>query len=92
MFVETVTASRNEWEKWNERLRMTSEPPPSLVAAVAWLDTDGQVKAVNVWDSPDAVADFYMERVGAFVQTEGEPPNAPQRHGPPLAAYFRSTS
>ena len=89
MFVETATVSRAGWEKWNERLRMTTDPPAALVAAIAWVGNDGQVTSVNVWDSPDAVADFYMERVGAFVQAEGEPPSPPQRHGQPLAAYFR---
>jgi hypothetical protein len=89
MFVETVTAPRDEWEKWKERLRYTSDPPAALVASVAWVGTDGQVTTLNVWDTPDAVADFYMERVSAFVQAEGEPPNKPERHGQPIAAYFR---
>ena len=89
MFVETVTSPRDEWEKWNERLRMTTDPPAALVASVAWVGKDGQVTSLNVWDSPDAIADFYMERVGPFVRAEGEPPNTPDRHGPPIAAYFR---
>jgi hypothetical protein len=89
MFVETVTSPRDEWDKWNERLRMTTDPPGALVASVAWVGKDGLVTALNVWDSPDAVADFYMERVGSFVQTEGAPPHPPERHGPPIAAYFR---
>ena len=89
MFVETVTSTRDEWEKWNERLRMTTDPPAALVASVAWVGTDGLVTALNVWDSPDAIADFYMERVGSFVRAEGKPPNPPERHGQPIAAYFR---
>ena len=90
MFVETVTSPRDEWDKWNERLRMTTDPPAALVASVAWVGADGLVTALNVWDSPDAVADFYMQRVGPFVQAEGEPPNTPERHGPPIAVYFRT--
>ena len=89
MFVETVTAPRDEWEKWNERLRTTTDPPAALIAAVAWVGKDGRVTALNVWDSPDAVADFYMERVRPFVETEGEPPDKPERHGQPIASYFR---
>ena len=46
--------------------------------------------ALNVWDSPEAVADFYVERVGAIAQAEGEPLNKPQRHGTPLAVYIRT--
>jgi hypothetical protein len=89
MFVETITAPRDEWEHFTERLRVVSDPPPALVASVAWLGPDGLVTALNVWDTPEAVADFYVERVGAIVQAEGEPANKPQRHGEPLAVYIR---
>jgi hypothetical protein len=89
VFVETITAPRDEWERWTERLRLVSDPPAALVASIAWLGADGLVTALNVWDSPDAVADFYVERVGPIVQAEGEPPNKPQRHGTPLAVYIR---
>ena len=30
MFVETITTARDEWERWNERLRMLEEPPAAL--------------------------------------------------------------
>jgi hypothetical protein len=90
MFVETITAPRDEWEHWTERLRVQADPPAALVASVAWVGSDGLVTALNVWDSPEAVADFYVERVGAIVQSEGEPLNKPQRHGAPLAVYIRS--
>jgi hypothetical protein len=90
MFVETVTAPRDEWEKFTERLRIMTDPPAALVASVAWVGKDGLVTALNVWDSPDAVSDFYMERVRFVVEAEGEPANKPDRHGPPIAAYFRS--
>ena len=89
MFVETITAPRDEWERWNERLRMISEPPDALVASIAWVGAEGLVTAVNLWDTPDAVATFYVDRVAAIVQAEGEPLNKPQRHGQPLAAYIR---
>jgi len=89
MFVDTVTAPREEWERWTERLRVISDPPAALVASIAWIGADGLVTAVNVWDSPEAVADFYVERVHPIVQAEGEPANAPQRHGAPLVVYIR---
>ena len=89
MFCETITAPRDAWERWTDRLRITSDPPAALVASIAWAGADGQVTAVNVWDTPEAVAEFYMERVRAFVEAEGEPANAPQRHGQPLAVYIR---
>ena len=89
MFVDTVTAPREEWERWNERLRMISDPPAALVAAIAWVGADGLVTAVNVWDSAEAVADFYVQRVHPVVVAEGEPPNKPERHGEPLVAYLR---
>jgi hypothetical protein len=89
MFCETITAPREEWERWTERLRITSEPPDALIASIAWLGKDGQVTSANVWDSPQAVGDFYLERVGPIVQSEGEPLNKPERHGEPLAVYVR---
>lgn len=89
MFVETVTSDRDEWDRWNERLRMLTDPPPALVAAIAWLGTDGKVTSVNLWDSPEAVADFFVERVRPVVEREGEPPTKPDRHGAPLVAYIR---
>jgi len=89
MFCETITAPREEWEHFTERFRVHTEPPEALVASIAWLGKDGLVTSVNVWDSPQAVGDFYMERVGPIVQAEGEPPNKPERHGEPLAVYIR---
>ena len=89
MFVETITAPREEWEAWTEKLRVMSDPPAALVAIVAWVGKDGLVTALNVWDSPEAVGDFYVERVGAIVQSQGEPANKPQRHGEPIAVYIR---
>jgi hypothetical protein len=89
MFVETITAPRHEWERWHERLRYTTDPPQALIASIVWDAGDGQVTAVNVWDTPAAIADFYMERVRPIVEAEGEPTNKPQRHGEPLAFYVR---
>jgi len=89
MFVETVTAPREEWERWTERLRVTVDPPAALVASIAWVGAEGLVTSLNVWDSPEAVADFYVERVAPIVQAEGEPANKPQRHGTPLVVYVR---
>jgi hypothetical protein len=34
MFVETITAPREEWESWTERLRVHSEPSDALVASM----------------------------------------------------------
>jgi hypothetical protein len=90
MFVETVRSTRDEWDRWNDRLRLLDEPPLALVAAIAWQDTDGSVTAVNVWDTAEAVADFYVERVGPLVRSGGEPPAKPTRHGEPVAIYIRT--
>jgi hypothetical protein len=88
VFIERVTAPREEFELWDARLRMVTEPPPALVASIAW-ETDGEVTCVNVWDSPDAIADFFLERVQPFVETEGPAANKPQRLGHAVRAYFR---
>jgi hypothetical protein len=91
MFVETIVLPRSEWERGQERLRYTTDPPEALVASIAWDSGDGQVTGVNVWDTAGAIADFYMERVRPLVEAEGEPTNKPQRHGEPLAFYLRQS-
>jgi hypothetical protein len=89
MFVETVVAPRPEWEHWYELLRLSTDPPEALIASIAWDSGDGHVTAMNVWQTPAAIADFYIERVMPIVEVEGEPTNKPQRHGEPLAFYLR---
>jgi hypothetical protein len=89
MFVETIALPREEWEAWQKRLRYTTDPPDSLIAMIVWDSGDGRAIGVNVWDSPEAIADFFMQRVGPIVAAEGEPTSKPQRHGEPLAFYVR---
>jgi hypothetical protein len=89
VFVETITTSRDEWEHWNERLRTLTEPPEALVASIAWRTDDANITVINVWDSPEAVADFFVERVHPIVEAEGEPASKPIRHGEPVAVYLR---
>jgi len=89
MFVETIALPRSEWERWHELLRYSSDPPAALIATIVWDSGDGQVTGVNLWDTAEAVADFYMERVRPIVEVEGEPTNKPQRHGEPLAFHLR---
>jgi hypothetical protein len=89
MFVETIALQRSEWERWHERLGYSSDPPEALIATIVWDSGDGQVAGVNLWDTAEAVADFYMERVRPIVEAEGEPTSKPQRHGEPLAFYLR---
>jgi hypothetical protein len=89
MLVETIVSPRGVWERWTERLRLLTEPPKALVAVIAWDSGDGSVTAVHVWETPRAIADFFMERVRPLVEAEGEPANKPQRHGEPVAIYLR---
>jgi hypothetical protein len=89
VFVETITLPRAEWEKWKDRLKLGVDYPPALVATVTWQSGDGQVTSLNVWDSAEAVGDFYMARVNAVVASEGMPTARPQRHGEPIAIYIR---
>ncbi len=89
MFVETITPSRDLWETFTERTRLTSAPPEALVVSVARDAGEGRVTVLNVWDSPDAIADFYVERTRPIIEELGEPPDKPERHGEPLAVYIR---
>lgn len=92
MFVETITAPRDEWIRWNERLRTLVDPPAALIASIAWQTGTGEVTTVNVWETPEAVADFFVERVHPLIEADGEPANKPTRHGEPLAVYVRGIS
>jgi hypothetical protein len=92
MFVETITSPRAEWELWNERLRLLLDPPDALVASIAWDAGDGNISAINVWDSAEAVGDFFMSRTHPLLQELGEPSAKPARHGPPVAVYIRPTT
>jgi hypothetical protein len=65
------------------------DPPGALIASIAWNSGDDEVTGVNVWETPGAIAEFFMERVGPFVEAEGEPSRKPQRRGEPLAFYLR---
>jgi hypothetical protein len=89
VFVETIDLPLPEWERWHERLRYSNDPPEALIATIVWDSGDGRVTGVNLWDTPEAIADFYVDRVGPIVAVEGEPTNKPQRHGEPLAFYLR---
>ena len=91
MFVERVTAPRAEFDEWEDRLRLVSDPPSGLVASFSW-EADGEVTTINVWDSPDAIADFFVNRIHAIVEEHGPPANKPERLGPALRAYVRPTS
>lgn len=91
MFVETITAPSDAWHQWTGRLRLFSEPPGALIASIAWDNGDETITAVNVWDNPSAVADFFLERVEPVVAAEGEPNYKPIRHGEPVASYIRPT-
>ena len=42
MFVETITAPREEWQDWADRVRLFSEPPEALVATVVWWERADQ--------------------------------------------------
>jgi hypothetical protein len=88
VFVERVVAPRQEFELWDARLRLVAEPSQALVASVAW-ESDGEVTCINVWDSPEAIADFFLERMRPFVDEAGPPANKPQRLGHTVRAYVR---
>jgi hypothetical protein len=89
MFVETITSPRSEWEAWNERLGMLTDPPETLVATIAWDAGEDYVTAVNVWDSAEAIGQFFESRVSPILHDLGEPTSKPARHGPPITVYLR---
>jgi hypothetical protein len=47
------------------------------------------INSVNVWDTPSAVGEFFIERVQPVIEAEGQPDYKPARHGNAVAAYFR---
>jgi hypothetical protein len=60
MFIETIAAPGEVWHHCTHRLQLFSEPPAALVASIAWDNVDGTISAVNVWDQPSAVGDFFL--------------------------------
>jgi hypothetical protein len=52
LLVERRSLSREEWERWHERLRYSSGSARGAVAAIVWESGDGEVMGVNVWDNP----------------------------------------
>ena len=89
MFVETITSARDEWESFSQGTRLTSDPPSALVLSVAWDVGEGRVSVLNVWESADAISDFYVERTHSLIQQRGEPADKPKRHGEPLEVFVR---
>jgi len=89
MFVETIAQPKDEWDRWNERIGMHTDPPEALAVSVAWDSGNGIVTMINVWDAPGAVSDFYVERVLPLVEVHGEPDHKPDRHGEPVSFYLR---
>ena len=90
MFVERVVLPRAEWDEWTGRLRLLTEPPATLVACLAWRSEDDTITSINVWDSASDVADFFVERAHAAVETHGPPSRKPERMGETVVAYIRS--
>ncbi len=90
MFVESITQDREEAELWIQRLRIVEDPPAALVASIAFPSENDTITVVNVWDTPGAVADNYIERVAPLIEELGEPKTGkPHRHGPPVHVYSR---
>ena len=56
MFIETIVLPRREWERWDERLRLTDDPPEALIASIAWDSGDGKVTGVNSGRMPTAIS------------------------------------
>ena len=73
MFVESITSSREEWQRFSQGVRLASDPPEALVLSVSWDAGEDRVTVLNVWDTAEAVADFYVDRVHTLIQQHGEP-------------------
>jgi hypothetical protein len=91
VFIERLSAPRGDFELWDTRLRLVTDPPPTLAVSVAW-ETDGEATCINVWDSPEAIADFFFDRVQPLIEAVGPPVNKPQRLGHAVRAYVRPDS
>lgn len=63
MFVEGAEAPLEGLKRLFEKSRLISDPPPGLRAVVAWETSDGQGRALVVWDSASQRGDWAAERV-----------------------------
>jgi hypothetical protein len=92
MFVQTVTSTRAEYEAALRLLEFDTNPPATLVATVAFSSGDDEVTLVNVWESPGAMAEFFVERIAPHTggeSMEGGGETTPR--GAPLLFWARGS-
>jgi hypothetical protein len=58
MFVDMVIGPRSDWELVAEHSKLVSEPPDGLLACIVLPETDGQMRAITVWESPGQRGDW----------------------------------
>lgn len=68
MFIDIVTAPRQEVEFVDEEAGLFSDPPDGLAAAVAWEVDDDNVTVLMVWETPGARGDFAAEKMMPLVE------------------------
>jgi hypothetical protein len=79
MFVEVVHAPAAEIEQVFEASRLTSDPPPGLMAAIAYTESNGESAALLVWETPGQRGDWAADRMvplyesGALADASGHP-------------------
>jgi hypothetical protein len=79
MFVEIVHAPAAELEMVFEKSKLTTDPPPGLMAAMSWTEPDGTSSALLVWETPGERGDWAAERMvplmesGAMADATGHP-------------------
>lgn len=90
MFIETVTAPREEHDEVLRASRLLDEPPPGLAASVSWEAADGMVTQLMVWDSPAARGEF-AEKVMMPLFASGQLANVTSdpTHHKPVRVWIR---
>lgn len=68
MFIDIVTAPREEVELVDEKAGLFSNPPDGLAAAIAWEADDDNVSVLMVWETPGARGDFGAEKMMSLVE------------------------
>lgn len=77
MRIQTISTSRADSERALAAFRMLEEPPAGLRALVEFGTTPDESLTVLVWESDDALGDFFEQRImpqlESGLQLEGDP-------------------
>jgi hypothetical protein len=90
--LKTIALPRPGWERREEHLSYTTDPPQTMVDTIVRDAGGGQMTGVNVWDTAGAIADFYIKRVDRSSRPRASQPASRSQSRWPLLVERTSAS